>query len=82
MEDNQTSENVHQKPERDMDENDKHNTCEDDDDDFDDNDMGPTKQKKQKCATARFVDEKRKKLEKELSSRQKGLLMLETIREY
>ena len=41
----------------------------------------PPEPKKEKCATARYVDDKRKKLEKKLSTRQKESLMLETMRE-
>lgn len=47
----------------------------------DDEESGSPEPKKQKCATARYVDEKRKKLEKKLSTRQKESLMLETMRE-
>ena len=47
----------------------------------DDEESGPPEHKKQKCATGRYVDEKRKKLEKKLSTRQKESLMLETMRE-
>lgn len=37
--------------------------------------------KKRKSATARFVDDKRKKLEKQLSGKQKDGLMLQVMRE-
>ena len=46
----------------------------------DDEEAGPPERKKQKCATARYVDDKRKKLEKKLSTRQKECMMLETMR--
>lgn len=47
----------------------------------DDEEAEPPERKKQKCATARYVDDKRKKLEKKLSTRQKECMMLETMRE-
>lgn len=47
----------------------------------DDEEAGTPQPKKQKCAIARYVDDKRKKLDKKLSTRQKDCMMLETMRE-
>jgi len=44
----------------------------------DDEESGPPDPKKQKCATARYVDDNRKKLQKKISTRQKESLMLDT----